>query len=113
MGKRVSIAIGTIVAAGLLLFIVMDLWLSTLVRTAIVATVSRITKTPVLLEDIRIGPLRGLVQLDGLEIGNPPGFVATRAARLGTARVRLDVGTALSDTVVIDDILVDSLDVTY
>ncbi len=113
MSTRVNIVIGAVVAAGLLLFIAMNLWLGTLVQTAIVQIGSRLTKTTVTLEDVHIGLLHGLVQLDGLEIGNPPGFTAKNAVRLETARVRLDVLTALSDTVVIDEILVEAPDVTF
>jgi uncharacterized protein involved in outer membrane biogenesis len=54
-----------------------------------------------------------LVQLNGLEIGNPPGFIAPNAVKVDTVRVRLDVRSALSDTVVIDEILVEAPDVTF
>ena len=91
----------------------MHLWLGTLVKIAIVEIGSRLTKTPVKLENVRIDLLNGLVQLDGLEIGNPPGFTAPNAVRLGTARVVLNVRSVLSDTVVIDEILVEAPDVTF
>jgi uncharacterized protein involved in outer membrane biogenesis len=113
MSRRVNIVIGAVVAAGLLLVIGANLWLDTLVRTAIVQVVSRLTKTTVVLEDMHIGLLRGLVQLDGLAIGNPPGFAAPSAIRLGTVRVRLDPRSALTDTVVIEEILVEAPDVTF
>jgi len=113
MSKKINFVIGAVVAAGLLLYIATSLWLGTLVQTAIVETGSRLTKTTVTLENVRIGLLRGLVQLEELEIGNPPGFIAKNAVRLDTARVRLDVLTALSDTVVIDEIFVEALDVTF
>lgn len=110
---RGKFVIGAVVAAGLLIAIAMNLWLDTLVQTAIVQIGSRLTKTTVTLEDVHIRLLKGLVQLDGLEIGNPPGFIAKNAVRLGTARVRLDVRSALSDTVVIDEILVEAPDITF
>jgi uncharacterized protein involved in outer membrane biogenesis len=113
MSTRVIIVIGAVVAAGVLLFIAMNLWLGTLVQTAIVEIGSRLTKTTVTLEHVRIELLNGLVQLDGLEIGNPTGFTAKNAVRLGTARVRLDLRSALSDTVVIDEILVEAPDITF
>lgn len=113
MKTRVNIVIGAVVAAGLLLFITMDLWFGMLVRTAIVEIGSGLTKTTVTLENVRIDLLNGLVQLEELEIGNPPGFTAKNAVRLGTARVHLDLRSALSDTVVIDEILVEAPDVTF
>ena len=91
----------------------MHLWLGTLVKIAIVEIGSRLTKTTVKLESVRIDLLNGLVQLDGLEIGNPPGFTAPNAVRLGTARVVLNVRSVLSDTVVIDEILVEAPDITF
>lgn len=113
MSTRVNIVIGAVVAAGVLLFIALNLWLGTQVQTAIVEIGSGLTKTTVKLENVRIELLNGLVQLDGLEIGNPPGFTAPHAVRLGTARVRLDVRSALSGTVVIDEILVEAPDITF
>lgn len=113
MGKRVTIAIGAVLAAGLLLLVGINLWLDMLVRTAVEQVVSQLTRTKVTLERVQIGVLKGGVRLDGLEIANPPGFTAPHAVRLGSARTRLAVGTILSDTVVIDEILVDSLDVSY
>ncbi len=113
MGKRVGIAIGVVVAAGLLLVLAMNLWLGTLVQTAIAQVGSRLTKTTVTLEHVRIELMNGLVQLEGLEIGNPPGFTAKNAVQLDTVRVRLDPRSALSDTVVIEEILVEAPDVTF
>lgn len=113
MSTRLNIVIGAVLATGLLFIVATDLWLGTLVRTAVVETISPLTKTTVKLEDVHIGLLRGLVQLDGIEIGNPPGFTAPSAVRLGTVRVRLDPRSALSDTVVIDEILVEAPDVTF
>lgn len=113
MSTRVKIAIGAVVAAVLLIFLTMNLWLGTLVQTAIVQIGSRLTKTTVTLENVHIGLLRGLVQLDRLEIGNPPGFTAKNAVQLDTVRVHLDVLSALSDTVVIDEILVEAPDITF
>jgi uncharacterized protein involved in outer membrane biogenesis len=112
MSRRLNIAIGAVVAAGVLLIVATDLWLGALVRTAIVEVGSRVTGTTVKLEGVHIGLLRGLVQLDGIEIGNPPGFKAPSAVRLGTVRVRLDLRSALTDTLVIDEILVEAPDIT-
>lgn len=113
MSTRVKIVLSAVVAAGLLVFVAMNLWLGALVQTAIVEIGSRLTRTTVRLENVHIGLLRGLVQLDRLEIGNPPGFTAPSAMTLGTARIRLDVLSVLSDTVVIDEILVESPDITF
>lgn len=113
MSTRVKIALGAVAAAGLLIFLAMNLWLGTLVQTAVVQIGSRLTKTTVTLENVHIGLLRGLVQLDRLEIGNPPGFTAPSAMTLGTARVRLDLLSVLSDTVVIDEIMVEAPDITF
>lgn len=113
MSTRVKIAIGAGAVAVLFIFLAMSLWLGTLVQTAIVEIGSRLTKTTVKLENVHIGLLRGLVQLDRLEIGNPPGFIAPSAMTLGTARVRLDLLSILSDTVVIDEILVEAPDITF
>ncbi len=112
-----SRTIRTIMAALVLLSIVAavgtTLWLGTLVKTAIEQVGSHVTKTNVKLDNVDISLLRGLVQLERLEVGNPPGFAAPTAIKLGTARVRLDVRSILSETIVIDEILVEAPDITF
>lgn len=113
MNMWVKIAVGAVVAVGLLIVVALNLWISTRVKTAIVQIGPQLTQTTVELEDVHVGLLGGLVQLDGLEVGNPPGFTAPIAMKVGTARIRLDVLSTFSDTVVIDEILMEAPDITF
>jgi uncharacterized protein involved in outer membrane biogenesis len=113
MSRTIRTAIAAVVLLGIAVVVGATLWLGTLVKTAIEQIGSRMTRTSVKLDHVDISLLRGLVQLDRLEIGNPPGFTAPSAVKLGTARVRLDVRSVLSDTIVIDEILVEAPDITF
>jgi len=63
--------------------------------------------------EVRISPRDGLGAVRGLEIGNPPGFSAPRAARFGEIRVALEPSTLLSDVIVVHELAVESAQVTY
>jgi hypothetical protein len=99
--------------AGVLFFVALPMWLGPAIKTAVEQAGPRITKTPIRLNDVEISPWHGLVQIKGLEIGNPAGFKAPAAIRLGTARIRMNVLSALSGTVVIHEILVEAPELTF
>jgi hypothetical protein len=63
--------------------------------------------------DIRISPRDGRGSVKGVEIGNPPGFSAPRAVRLGEISVAIDPGTATEPIVLIHDITIDAPLITY
>ena len=63
--------------------------------------------------DIKISPRDGRGSVRGVEIGNPPGFSAPRAARLGEIAVAIDPGTATGPIVLIHDITIESPLITY
>jgi uncharacterized protein involved in outer membrane biogenesis len=113
MSRTIRAVIAALVLLAIVAVVGATLWLGTLVKTAIERVGSHVTGTSVKLDHVDISLLRGLVQLDRLEIGNPPGFTAPSAIKLGTARVRLDVRSVLSDTIVIDEVLVEAPDITF
>jgi hypothetical protein len=112
MGKTISMAIAAVVLIGVLGVLSMNMWLGTVVKTAIEQVGPPLTKTTVKLESVEISLLRGLVQINGLEIGNPSGYKAPTAMKLGTARIRMHVLSVLSNTIVVDEILVEAPEIT-
>ena len=108
MGKTIKIALAAVALIGFLAVLFINLWLGTIVKTAIEQVGPPLTKTTVKLESVDISLLRGLVQLKGLEIGNPRGYNAPTAMKLGTARIRMQVLSVLSNTIDIDEILVEA-----
>lgn len=72
-----------------------------------------IAGVPVKVGDIRISPRDGRGSLKGVEIGNPPGFSAPRAVRLGEISVAIDPNTATGPIVLVHDITIDAALITY
>ena len=116
MSKPVKIMLVGLVAAGLagiLFFATLPMWLGPAIKAAVEQVGPRLTKTTVKLGEVEISPWHGLVQIKGLEVGNPAGFKAPTAMKLGTARIRMNMLSILSGTAVIHEILVEAPELTW
>lgn len=72
-----------------------------------------ITGVPVKLQGVKLDPYSGLASLQGLELGNPPGFRTQRAMALGEISLRIDVTTLADPVVRIKELRVVKPYVTY
>lgn len=63
--------------------------------------------------EVRLSPQDGRGSVRGVDIGNPPGFTAPRAARLGEIAVWVDPATVRAPVVVIHEIVIDAPLITY
>jgi hypothetical protein len=72
-----------------------------------------VTGVSVKVGDVKLSPRDGRGSLKGVEIGNPPGFSAPRAARLGEVSVSLDPSTIRAPVVVVHEIVIDAPQITY
>ena len=72
-----------------------------------------VTGVAVKVKEVRISPRDGKGAVRGLELGNPAGFGAPRALRLGEIRVHVDPTTLLEPVVRIHDLYVDTPSITY
>src|SRR5574341_1031920 len=88
------------------------LWLGSLIKDAVEWLGPKITQTSVTLDGVAVSLLGGQAELEGLTVGNPPGFKASRSIRVEKAAVRLDWWTALSDKVVIENIEIERPEIT-
>jgi hypothetical protein len=68
---------------------------------------------PVTLDSADFQVLHDVIYLNGLAVGNPPGFDSDTAIRAGRVLVDIDVRSLLRDTVVIRRILVVAPDIVY
>lgn len=73
----------------------------------------RLTQSPVTLDGIETSLLLGTAQVEGFVVGNPPEFKAPTAIKLRRTLVRLDWTTALSDTLVVQEVVIDGPEVTF
>lgn len=72
-----------------------------------------VTGVPVTVGDVEISPHNGRGRLRNLEIGNPKGFNAARAARLGDVILEVDPATLRSPIVRVQAIGVDAPTIVY
>ena len=112
MKKSLKIAV-RILAALVVLFVVLEFSLDRIVRTAVNAAGPATLGVPVTLQDADISLVRGRATLAGLHVGNPAGYKTDGLLDLGSVSVKLDRSSLLSDVVVIKEIAVAGLVVTY
>ena len=72
-----------------------------------------LTGTPVELKDVRIGILRGRVELVGFKVGNPAGFSRPYAFELDRFVCKVDLPSALSDKIVVEEVSIHGMLADY
>lgn len=112
MKKSLKIAV-RILAALVVLFVVLEFSLDRIVRTAVNAAGPATLGVPVTLQDADISLVRGRAALTGLHVGNPEGYKTDGLLDLGSVSVKIDRSSLLSDVIVIKEIAVEGLVVTY
>lgn len=105
-----AIGILLLTVIGLVVFVA---YLDAMVKAGIEAVGPKITGTTVTVESVQLMLLTGEGRLKGLVIGNPKGYQSLSAFKLGDARVKVNVRSALTDKLIIEEIVVDAPDVTY
>ncbi|HXF78618.1 MAG TPA: hypothetical protein VN598_07130 [Usitatibacter sp.] len=73
----------------------------------------QVTGVTVEVDEVRLSPRDGRGSVKRVDIGNPPGFTAPRAARLGEISVWVDPATVRAPVVVIHEIVIDAPLITY
>src|SRR5262245_2381686 len=91
------------------------LWsnLDSLIKAAVEKFGSEATQASVRVDKVNLSVSSGEGGISNLTVGNPAGFSAARALALGDIRVKLDVGTITSGTVVVKEIGITRPQVTY
>lgn len=84
-----------------------------MIRTGVNRIGPQVLGVPVTLEDAHFRPLRGLVRLEGLVVGNPAGFQTESLFDMRKLEVELDVRSLFTDTIRIRRILIESPQITY
>lgn len=100
-----------ILAVGL--YITMQYFLGSIVKKGVNEYAPRITQTKVELQGASISPFTGVGELNGLVVGNPQGWSAGDALRLGKVRLNLEPMTVFKDHIVINEIIVEQPEFLY
>lgn len=112
MKKSTKIA-GWIFVVLVLSFGALEFALNPIVEKAVNAAAPAALGVPVTLQGADLSLVRGRAALTGLHVGNPEGYKTDGLLDLGSVEVRLDVSSLFSDVVVIREIAIDGLVVTY
>lgn len=108
-GGAVALVVLLAVGVGVFLYSSLD----GLVKKAIETVGTEVAGVPVSVSEVQIKLGEGKAAIKGLSVGNPKGFSAPHAFRLGEISVTLDTGSVTGNPIVIKDITVASPEVTY
>ena len=103
---------------GLLLVIVVAvvgvfLYLEPLVKTTVNTVGTKVVGTKVNLEGFRFSPFAGEAEIKGLSVANPEGYKTPDLINLGRIFVKVDVKSLLTDTIVVDEVSINGIGLTY
>ncbi len=108
--KRIVLGLALLVAV--VLFVTF-FWGGHVIKVSVNTIGSQVLGVPVTLEHARFHPLRGLVSLSGLVVGNPEGFRTKSLFDLTHLEVDIDMRTLFSHPLVINRIEIDTAQITY
>ena len=95
----------------LVLVIAFHLFGTKAIKIGIEAGATGALKVPVTVEDVDLSILAGKAGIKNLVIDNPSGYQNEKMLELGQASIDLDMGSVLSETVRIEDILLENVSV--
>jgi uncharacterized protein involved in outer membrane biogenesis len=116
MKKERKIFLGlviTLLALAIVSAAVGILFLDKIVKTGVETVGPQITKVSIKLDEVHIGLLTGSAKVKGLVIGNPEGYKAPEAIRVGVASVGVNSFSILSDKIVVHSVVVDAPEITF
>ena len=111
--KTIVKVIGVIVLLVVIGLVLVSVSLNSIIQSGVETIGPNITGTTVTLEKVDLSVLSGEGQLHGLMVGNPQGFHTENAFELATIYVNTEVESALSDKLIIKEIIIDSPKITF
>lgn len=95
----------------LVLVIAFHLFGTKAIKIGIEVGATEALKVPVAVEDVSLSILAGKAGIKNLIIDNPSGYKNEKMLELGQARIDLDMGSVLSETIRIEDVLLEKVNV--
>ncbi len=108
--KKVLIGIGVVLVV---LIVAVTLFLGPVIKAGVETIGSQVAGVEMTLEKASVNLLTGNVKIKGLIIGNPDGFKTPSLMELGQFVLDLDMGSLLTDTIVVKKIHIDGPEITY
>lgn len=110
-----KIIIRLLIVGGVLLVVAvvaLTLFMDHVVKKGVETIGPQLTKVSINLEAVSLSVLSGSGKIKGLEVGNPEGYKAPVAIKVGSASVAISPGSLLADKIVIKHIRVESPEIT-
>ena len=105
MKKLLSI-LGVILAVLIIGMIILTFTIDGIVKSNIEDRGSSMLNTPVEVDDVSISVFGGSGTIDGITIHNPDEFSDSSAVQLQQISMKIDLSTLLSDTIVVDSLII-------
>lgn len=109
--KILYIVLVAIVALIILASVLIHLFGNSALKAGIETAASKSLNVGVSIDDVDLSILGGKIGFENLVIDNPPGYQHDKLLELGDARIAVDIGSLLTDTVNIKEIKLDGLNV--
>ena len=113
MKKWIFVGLGTVVVIIAVILIVGLSNLGPIIKHAVNTYGPKITKTELHVDDVGVSIFSVEAKLKKFFLGNPEGFKAESAMKVGSVFVNVDEGSLKGDTIVIDRIEVKGPEITY
>src|SRR5437667_713203 len=111
---KTLLKVGVIVVLLLIVALTMiGVYFNSMIKAGVEVVGPKITGTTVKVDAVDISPFSGQGRFKGLVVGNPHGFQTEHAFKLADAKVKVDLKTALTDKLIIEEILIDGPEITY
>lgn len=107
---KVIIVLFLLLIAGL---VVGFLSLDRIVHKSVETVGPALTKVEVKLKDADLSPFSGSGKLQGLLVGNPPGFTTPEAIKVGAVAVKVEPRSVLGDKVIVRSVRMEAPEITF
>jgi len=113
MKRPWMIALLTLGLIGLLSIVGLSLWLGALIKAGVERLGPHVTKTTISLEAVDVSLLSGCATVKGLVIGNPSGYRAPHAMRVGRAQICVDRASVFTTPLIVTTISLERPEITF
>lgn len=111
--KGLAWAAGVLVVLVVAVTIVASLFLGPIVKQGAEKLGPRFLGVPVQVEAVKVRPWSGTAEIHGVLVGNPEGFKTPSSFELGSLTAEIDIGSLMSDILVIRRLFITAPRVTY
>lgn len=113
MKKKLILIGGVLATIALIAAVFGFIFLGSIVKAGVESVGPMVTKVPVKLGGATLSVFSGSGKLNNFELGNPEGFKAANAMKVGSVAVAISPGSIFSDKVVVRSINVQAPEITY